>query len=53
MERIEVTDPTTVDESKRFADGAIVDAIGVGVAQSAQDGWLSGRIYMVILYARH
>lgn len=53
MERIEVTDPATVDESKRFADGAIVDAIGVGVAQSARDGWLSGRIYMVILYARY
>ena len=53
MERIEVTDPTTVDESKRFADGAVVDAIGIGVAQSGRDGWLSGRIYMVILYARY
>ncbi len=50
---IEVTDPATVDESKLFSAGAIVDAIGVGVAQSAQDGWLSGRVYVVILYARH
>jgi uncharacterized protein YkwD len=52
-EVIEVTDPATVDESKLFADGAVVDAIGVGVAQSARDGWLSGRTYLVILYGRY
>lgn len=52
-EVIEVTDPESVDESKLFAAGSIVDAIGVGVAQSARDGWLSGRIYMVILYGRY
>lgn len=53
QEVIEVTDPASVDESKLFANGAVVDAIGVGVAQSARNGWLSGRIYLVILYARY
>lgn len=48
---VEVTDPAHVDESNLFADGDIVEAIGVGVAQSPPDSALAGRIFMVILFA--
>lgn len=50
---VEVTDPERVDESHLFADGDIVEAIGVGVAQAAPAGPLAGRTFMVVLFARY
>lgn len=45
-----VVDPTQIDLAAML-DGRPFDTVGVGVAQSARDGMLAGRIWVVALYA--
>lgn len=48
---VQIDDPAHMDVGTALEEDALVDNIGVGVAQSSRAGLLSGRIWLVVLYA--